>query len=66
MRDFASARAAEPESDSARQDRVALLDRLLNDPDMPLRPHEIWVLAEQVSEAESVGRPASGLSQKAT
>jgi len=66
MRGFDSTRAARPESDSALQDHADLLDRLLNDPDMPLQPHKIWALAEQVAKADSGERPASGSSQKAT
>ena len=34
------------------------LDRLLNDPDVPMRPALIWRLAEEVSAQSGVFQPA--------
>jgi hypothetical protein len=37
------------------------LDRLLNDPDVPLRPGLIWRLLDKVSEQDLPGRATSSL-----
>jgi hypothetical protein len=36
-------------NDNAVQSRVELLNRLLNDPDIPLQPHRIWALADEIA-----------------
>lgn len=30
------------------EQKVALADRLLNDPDVPLEPHRVWAILEQL------------------
>lgn len=38
-------------NDNAEQSREELLNRLLNDPDIPLQPHRIWALADEIANA---------------
>jgi hypothetical protein len=39
------------EADTARRSQAELLDRLLNDPDIPLQPGRIWSLAAEIAAA---------------
>jgi len=38
--------------------KVAELDRLLNDPDVPMQPSEVWALLDEISGHEVMSQPA--------
>jgi len=38
--------------------KVAELDRLLNDPDVPMQPSEVWALLDEISGHEVISQPA--------
>ena len=38
--------------------KVAELDRLLNDPDVPMQPSEVWALLDEISGHDLPSQPA--------
>jgi len=40
------------------ESKVARLDRLLNDPDVPMQPSEVWALLDEISGHDLPPQPA--------
>jgi len=56
VRPVDSAPEPPPPRSNAAQTSLTLLDRLLNDPDVPLQPYKIWDLAEEVADVDRAPR----------
>jgi hypothetical protein len=55
---YPSCQSLEPPAAETEYDRhIELLDRLLNDPDLPLEPARIWSLLAEIRDARSIKAP---------